>query len=77
MSLFTTRKAAAAQDDTRDRDLTGLELDGADDPELLLPGIRLPFSRTPEERQLEKEARQQRRLDKRNERRARQGLPPN
>ncbi|OJW14683.1 MAG: hypothetical protein BGO49_16980 [Planctomycetales bacterium 71-10] len=46
------------------------------DAELLLPGFRLPFSRTPEERQLEKEARQQRRTEKRNERRARQGLPP-
>lgn len=46
------------------------------DVELLLPGFRLPFSRTPEERQLEKEARQQRRQDKRNDRRARQGLSP-
>jgi translocation and assembly module TamB len=46
------------------------------DLELELPGLRVPFSRTPEERQLEKEARQRRRLEKRDERRARQGLPP-
>ncbi|WP_165252895.1 hypothetical protein [Paludisphaera soli] len=43
--------------------------------EILLPGFRLPFSRTPEERQVQKEIRQQRREDKRAERRLRQGRP--
>ncbi len=46
------------------------------DLEIELPGMRVPYSRTPEARQLEKEERQRRRLDKRNERRARQGKPP-
>jgi len=43
----------------------------------LLPGLRLPFSRTPEERQLQREQRKERRLEKKAERRARRGLPPN
>ena len=42
----------------------------------LLPGFRLPFSRTPEERQLQREQRKERRLEKKAERRARRGLPP-
>jgi len=42
----------------------------------LLPGLRLPFSRTPEERQLQREQRKERRLEKKAERRAKRGLPP-
>ena len=45
------------------------------DAEVLLPGFRLPFFRTPEERQMQKEVRQQRRQDRRDQRRLRQGKP--
>ncbi|AMV36509.1 hypothetical protein [Planctomyces sp. SH-PL62] len=62
---------------TRDRDVAPPPPNPGLDPdaELLLPGFRLPFSRTPEERQLQKEIRQQRRQDRRADRRARQGRP--
>jgi translocation and assembly module TamB len=43
----------------------------------LFPNLRLPFgSKTPEERAMDRQARQQRRLEKQNERRSRRGLPP-
>lgn len=41
-----------------------------------LPGFRLPFSRTPEERQLQREQRRERRLEKQAERRAKRGRSP-